>query len=119
MEVIDHQLVVSEAEESRLKALIDDYQRKVEAVPARESELIELTRDYDVLKKTYDSLLVKREDSRSSLRTSSADRLASSFAFSIRHRFQCGQPMETRSNRALAFGCCRRSPSWFSPYQRC
>jgi hypothetical protein len=33
-------------------------------VPTRESELVELTRDYDILKKTYDSLLVKREDSK-------------------------------------------------------
>ena len=64
IEVIDHQLVVSQSEESRLKALIDDYQKKVEAVPSRESELVELTRDYDILKKTYDSLLTKREDSK-------------------------------------------------------
>jgi polysaccharide chain length determinant protein (PEP-CTERM system associated) len=64
IEIIDHQLSVSQDEESRLKALIDDYQKKVAAVPTRESELVELTRDYDVLKKTYDSLLVKREDSK-------------------------------------------------------
>lgn len=62
--VIDHQLEVAQAEESRLKAVIEDYQKKVEAVPSRESELVELTRDYDILKKTYDSLLTKREDSK-------------------------------------------------------
>jgi polysaccharide chain length determinant protein (PEP-CTERM system associated) len=64
IEVIDRQLTASQVEESRLKAVIDDYQRKVDAVPSRESELVELTRDYEVLKKTYDSLLTKREDSK-------------------------------------------------------
>jgi uncharacterized protein involved in exopolysaccharide biosynthesis len=64
IDVIDHQLATSQAEEARLKALIQDYQQKVEVVPTRESELVELTRDYDILKKTYDSLLVKREDSK-------------------------------------------------------
>jgi polysaccharide chain length determinant protein (PEP-CTERM system associated) len=64
IEVIDHQLAVSQAEETRLRQLISDYQQKVEAVPKRESELVELTRDYDILKKTYDSLLTKREESK-------------------------------------------------------
>lgn len=64
MEVIDHQLKASQAEETRLKALMDDYQKKVESVPKRESELVELTRDYEILKKTYDGLLTKREDSK-------------------------------------------------------
>jgi len=64
LEVIDHQLATSRTEEGRLKSLIDDYQKKVEVVPKRESELVELTRDYDILKKTYDSLLTKREDSK-------------------------------------------------------
>ncbi|HEY1308700.1 MAG TPA: Wzz/FepE/Etk N-terminal domain-containing protein [Vicinamibacterales bacterium] len=64
MAVIDHQLSVGHAEETRLKDLIADYQRKVEAVPKRESELVEIQRDYDILKKTYDGLLEKREDSK-------------------------------------------------------
>jgi capsular polysaccharide biosynthesis protein len=55
---------VGQAEEARLKAAIADYQRKVEAVPRRDSELVELSRDYDTLKKTYDSLLTRREDSK-------------------------------------------------------
>jgi polysaccharide chain length determinant protein (PEP-CTERM system associated) len=64
MEVIDHQLSVGQTEESRLKATIADYQNKLDAVPKRESELVELTRDYDTLKKTYDSLVTRREDSK-------------------------------------------------------
>jgi polysaccharide chain length determinant protein (PEP-CTERM system associated) len=64
LDVIDHQLQVNQAEEGRLKGTIAAYQRKVEAVPSRESELVELTRDYDVLKKSYDSLLARKEDSK-------------------------------------------------------
>jgi polysaccharide chain length determinant protein (PEP-CTERM system associated) len=63
LEVIDHQLSVAQDDESKLRTLIADYQRKVEAAPSREAELVELTRDYDILKKSYDSLLTKREDS--------------------------------------------------------
>src|SRR5262249_22705453 len=60
LEVIDHQLAGSQTEQARLQHLIADYQLKVDALPKRESELVELTRDYDILKKTYDSLLTKR-----------------------------------------------------------
>lgn len=62
--VLDHQLATNQKEVARLKALIEDYQHKVDAVPKRESELVELTRDYETLKKTYESLLTKREDSK-------------------------------------------------------
>jgi polysaccharide chain length determinant protein (PEP-CTERM system associated) len=67
LEVIDHQLTVNQAEEVRLRGVIAEYQRKVEAVPTRESELVELTRDYDVLKKSYDSLLMRQQDSKLSV----------------------------------------------------
>jgi protein tyrosine kinase modulator len=63
LDIIDGQLSDSKIQEARLTALIAEYQRKIEAVPKRESELVELTRDYDVLKRTYDSLLAKREES--------------------------------------------------------
>jgi polysaccharide chain length determinant protein (PEP-CTERM system associated) len=64
LEVIDHQLSVNSTEEARLRSVIATYQQKVETSPKRESELVELTRDYEILKKTYDSLLTKREDSK-------------------------------------------------------
>ena len=41
-----------------------DYQAKVDVVPTRESELVELTRDYGTLQAAYTSLLTKREDSK-------------------------------------------------------
>jgi polysaccharide chain length determinant protein (PEP-CTERM system associated) len=64
LDVIDHQLASSQAEETRLKRVVGDYQSKVEVVPTRESELVELTRDYSTLQAAYASLLTKREDSK-------------------------------------------------------
>jgi capsular polysaccharide biosynthesis protein len=39
------------------------YRARVEAAPARESELTELTRDYQTLQESYNSLLAKSQDS--------------------------------------------------------
>ncbi len=64
LDVIDRQLATNQAEESRLKQVMADYQSKVEVVPTRESELVELTRDYSTLQTAYTSLLTKREDSK-------------------------------------------------------
>jgi protein tyrosine kinase modulator len=63
-EVIDRQLAAGQADEARLQKTIGDYQAKIEVVPTRESELVELTRDYSTLQTTYSSLLQKREDSK-------------------------------------------------------
>ena len=54
----------SQAEEARLKKTMADYQAKIEVVPSRESDLVELTRDYSTLQTAYASLLTKREDSK-------------------------------------------------------
>jgi uncharacterized protein involved in exopolysaccharide biosynthesis len=64
LEVIDHQLATSQAEEDRLKKVIAGYQADVDAVPTRESELVELTRDYSTVQATYSSLLQKQEESK-------------------------------------------------------
>ena len=63
LDVVDHQLATNRTEEQRLKSAIADYQARVDAAPTRESELVELTRDYSTLQAAYASLLVKREDS--------------------------------------------------------
>jgi polysaccharide chain length determinant protein (PEP-CTERM system associated) len=63
-DIIDHQLATSQAEEARLRATIGDYQSKLDALPARESELAELTRDYKTLQESYSALLQKKEDSK-------------------------------------------------------
>ncbi len=61
--VVDHQLASNRVEDQRLKRVIAEYQSKVDAAPTRESELVELTRDYSTLQAGYASLLMKREDS--------------------------------------------------------
>jgi polysaccharide chain length determinant protein (PEP-CTERM system associated) len=53
-----------EAEQQRLVSAIADYERRINAAPTRESELAELTRDYQTLQNVYASLLTRREDSK-------------------------------------------------------
>lgn len=64
LEIIDRQIASGVAEETRLKNTIVDYQSKVDVVPTRESELVELTRDYGTVQEAYASLLKKQEDSK-------------------------------------------------------
>jgi polysaccharide chain length determinant protein (PEP-CTERM system associated) len=64
LDVVARQLSVNQAEQLRLKNTLSEYQRKVELVPTRETDLVNLTRDYEVLKKAYDDLLLKWEDSK-------------------------------------------------------
>lgn len=61
--IIDRQLETHREEEKRLRARIAEYQAKVDAAPTRESELVELTRDYSTLQTAYANLLMKREQS--------------------------------------------------------
>ncbi len=64
IDVLDRQMTTTLEEESRLKKLMGDYQAKVDVLPSRESDLVELMRDYAGLQETYSSLLKKREDSK-------------------------------------------------------
>lgn len=64
LDVIDHQIASNAAEADRLKKTIAEYQAKVDALPTRESELVQLTRDYATLQETYSSLLQKHEDAK-------------------------------------------------------
>jgi uncharacterized protein involved in exopolysaccharide biosynthesis len=64
LEIIDRQLAASEAEQVRLKQVLSSYQARVDVLPTRESELVELTRDYGTLDTAYSSLLMKREESK-------------------------------------------------------
>jgi protein tyrosine kinase modulator len=61
---IDRGLGARQAQEEKLRAEVVDYQARLAAAPSRESELVELTRDYGTLQATYASLLAKREDSK-------------------------------------------------------
>ena len=64
IDALDRRIAEKEEYERKLQQSIAGYQRRVEAVPSRESELAELTRDYDTLQKTYAGLLAKKEDSK-------------------------------------------------------
>jgi polysaccharide chain length determinant protein (PEP-CTERM system associated) len=61
---LDRQLTNRQNEEQRLRQLTGAYQSRVEAAPTRESEMVELTRDYTTLQSMYTSLLSKKEDSK-------------------------------------------------------
>lgn len=61
---IDRQLVEKQEQDRRLRGIVAEYQAKLDAVPKRESDLVELTRDYTTLQATYQSLLSKREEAK-------------------------------------------------------
>jgi polysaccharide chain length determinant protein (PEP-CTERM system associated) len=62
-ENLDRQLARKQQEEARIRQEVAGYQARVEATPTRESELINLTRDYETLKTIYTGLLSKKEES--------------------------------------------------------
>jgi polysaccharide chain length determinant protein (PEP-CTERM system associated) len=53
-----------EADQKRMRDPAAVYQKRADAAPTRETELIELTRDYDTLQKLYTNLLGKNEESK-------------------------------------------------------
>jgi polysaccharide chain length determinant protein (PEP-CTERM system associated) len=61
---LDQQIAARELQEQRLRATVVMYQGRVEAVPEREAEWADLTRDYATLQGVYTDLLSKREQSR-------------------------------------------------------
>ncbi len=62
LEVVKYQIASNRRDVERLQQRIADYQAKVDAVPSRESELVELTRDYSTMQAAYTDLLMKREN---------------------------------------------------------
>ena len=60
---IDAQIGTKEAEMQRLRQMMGEYQRRVEAVPGHESEMTGLMRDYETLQRLYTDLLAKKENS--------------------------------------------------------
>jgi succinoglycan biosynthesis transport protein ExoP len=64
MEDLDKEISDKSAQEKQLRVIVAAYQARVDAVPTRESEMIELTRDYTTLQANYGNLLAKREDSK-------------------------------------------------------
>ncbi|MEQ1575104.1 MAG: GNVR domain-containing protein, partial [Vicinamibacterales bacterium] len=64
VEAIDRQIAYKEESQRTLARTIPEYQRRVDIIPTRESEMIALTRDYDTLRNVYTSLLSKGEDAK-------------------------------------------------------
>jgi polysaccharide chain length determinant protein (PEP-CTERM system associated) len=63
LENLDKQITFKTAEEKRLRGVIGQYQQRIEATPTRESELVDLMRDYGTMQGAYQSLLAKKQDS--------------------------------------------------------
>jgi uncharacterized protein involved in exopolysaccharide biosynthesis len=59
---LDKQIVDKTTAQAHLRELQQNYQRRIEATPSRETELTELTRDYGTLRASYTSLLQRRLD---------------------------------------------------------
>ncbi|MGH9348919.1 MAG: GumC family protein [Vicinamibacterales bacterium] len=64
IESLDRQIKFKESEELRLRGVMAEYQRRIEAVPGVESEWVALTRDYDTQQAAYKELLGKSEQSK-------------------------------------------------------
>jgi polysaccharide chain length determinant protein (PEP-CTERM system associated) len=62
-EGLERRIEANTAEQTRLQGVLATYRRNVEAAPRRESELIELMRDYDIVQGSYNSLLSKSQSS--------------------------------------------------------
>jgi polysaccharide chain length determinant protein (PEP-CTERM system associated) len=61
---VDRQIADKQEQDRRLRSVVAEYQAKLDAMPKRESDLIELTRDYSTLQASYQSLLAKREEAK-------------------------------------------------------
>src|SRR6185503_8134211 len=64
LEIVARAISQAEKDIASVRSRGAEMQRRLDAAPTRESELTELTRDYDILKHLYDNLLTKREDSK-------------------------------------------------------
>jgi uncharacterized protein involved in exopolysaccharide biosynthesis len=64
IDALDRQIRNKEAELARVRQTIEEYQRRVDAAPTRETELTELMRDYTTLQNMYTNLLGKKEESK-------------------------------------------------------
>ena len=67
VERLRNSIAAAQAEQERLRGMVAQYQNRLDAAPTRETELIELTRDYDTINRLYTSLLAKSEESKLSV----------------------------------------------------
>jgi len=63
-ELLRKAIAEKEQDQKKIQQLAGTYQQRIEAAPTRETELIELSRDYETLQKLYTNLLSKSEESK-------------------------------------------------------
>jgi polysaccharide chain length determinant protein (PEP-CTERM system associated) len=63
-EVLERRIATNREKEAVLQASVPQYRARVEAAPSRETELTELTRDYETLREGYQALLARNEQAR-------------------------------------------------------
>jgi polysaccharide chain length determinant protein (PEP-CTERM system associated) len=63
LESLNRQIERRVAEQRRLQGMIGEYQRRMELAPLHDTQLVELSRDYETLKEQYESLSAKRLES--------------------------------------------------------
>jgi len=59
---LDKQIAYEQSEQKRLQTVAAGLQQRVDDVPARESELLDLNRDYTTLSSLYNNRLAKKEE---------------------------------------------------------
>jgi polysaccharide chain length determinant protein (PEP-CTERM system associated) len=64
VDAINGRIAALQRDQQRLQQEIRLYQARLEAVPIRESEQVELTRDYETIQELYRTLLTKHEESK-------------------------------------------------------
>ncbi len=63
LELLEKDIAQKGTQETQLRDNLAAYQKRIEGTPTRESELIELMRDYGTLQNMYQGLLAKKQDS--------------------------------------------------------
>jgi polysaccharide chain length determinant protein (PEP-CTERM system associated) len=64
LEQLNKNIAKMQKDEEEVRKRSTEYEQKLAAAPVRETELIELNRDYNQISATYSSYLTKREDSK-------------------------------------------------------
>jgi polysaccharide chain length determinant protein (PEP-CTERM system associated) len=65
-DALPRRIAQKEKDLANLRDILGSYQSRIAAVPSRETELVELTRDYETLRQSYTNLLAKSENARMS-----------------------------------------------------
>ena len=64
IESLTRQIAFKEAEDLRIRASVEDLQRRIEQIPGVESEWVSLTRDYATQQTAYQQLLAKSQEAK-------------------------------------------------------